>query len=286
MRVLLLSIFAHILSDFVFQTTKMIKEKDAMILKGFLYHGLSTFVAILILLIEYNFFTTIIYATIITLVHVIVDYYKARLTCDGKNTIEYEKRMGRSLVLFLTDQIVHIISIIFIWKSFDFTTERSIIKLLVIIEKLFPFKQNVVEVINNSNTFIDANFKLFTEKQIIYAIIYAYICFGGAVFVPKFLDFLYKKIPNYTEKMFEDEISQIEKQVNIGKYIGIMERALILTIYIEGSITGIAAVITTKSLARFSKLNNKDFAEYYLIGTFTSFSLAIAGGLLLKFILK
>lgn len=286
MRVLLLSIFAHILSDFVFQTTKMIKEKDAMMLKGFLYHGLSTCVAILILLIEYNFFTTIIYATIITLVHVIVDYYKAKLTCDGKNTIEYEKRMGRSLVLFLTDQIVHIISIIFIWKSFDFTTEGSIIKLLVIIEKLFPFKQDVVEVINSSNTFINANCKLFTEKQIIYAIIYAYICFGGAVFVPKFLDFIYKKIPNYTEKMFEDEISQIEKQVNIGKYIGIMERALILTIYIEGSITGIAAVITTKSLARFSKLNNKDFAEYYLIGTFTSFSLAIAGGLLLKFILK
>jgi hypothetical protein len=40
------------------------------------------------------------------------------------------------------------------------------------------------------------------------------------------------------------------------------------------------------SIARYKELDNKDFAEYYLIGTMLSMLIALFGGLLIKAILK
>ena len=45
----------------------------------------------------------------------------------------------------------------------------------------------------------------------------------------------------------------------------------------EPSMVGFA--LTAKSIARFKKLDDSSFAEYFLIGTFISFILAIAGGI-------
>lgn len=67
-----------------------------------------------------------------------------------------------------------------------------------------------------------------------------------------------------------------------GKYIGILERAIILTLVIHDSIGAVALVFTAKSIARFNELKDKDFAEYYIVGTLISLLIAIAGGLFLK----
>jgi hypothetical protein len=44
----------------------------------------------------------------------------------------------------------------------------------------------------------------------------------------------------------------------------------------------VAIVLTAKSIARFKEFDNKDFAEYYLIGTLTSTLIAILGGLFVQ----
>ena len=41
-------------------------------------------------------------------------------------------------------------------------------------------------------------------------------------------------------------------------------------------------VLTAKSIARFKQMENKDFAEKYLIGTLTSFLIALISVLILK----
>ena len=69
------------------------------------------------------------------------------------------------------------------------------------------------------------------------------------------------------------------KEVAAGKYIGILERILILTLTVTGNISAISVVFAAKSIARFSELSNKQFAEYYLVGTLLSFLLALAGGM-------
>jgi hypothetical protein len=70
-----------------------------------------------------------------------------------------------------------------------------------------------------------------------------------------------------------------EKGVAAGKYIGILERTLILILAATGNISAIGVVFAAKSIARFSELSKKQFAEYYLVGTLLSFLLALAGGM-------
>ncbi len=55
-----------------------------------------------------------------------------------------------------------------------------------------------------------------------------------------------------------------------GKWIGILERTFVYFLIIFNQIGAIAIIIALKSLARFNELNDKTFAEYFLIGSFLS----------------
>lgn len=68
---------------------------------------------------------------------------------------------------------------------------------------------------------------------------------------------------------------------NAGKWIGYLERILILTFIFTGNIEGVGFLLAAKSVFRFGELNRaKDIktTEYVLIGTFTSFTIAIMLG--------
>ena len=67
-----------------------------------------------------------------------------------------------------------------------------------------------------------------------------------------------------------------------GRIIGIIERILMYYFVIEGNLTSIGFILAAKSFTRFKELNDKDFAEYVLIGTLLSAFLAIATGILVK----
>jgi hypothetical protein len=66
----------------------------------------------------------------------------------------------------------------------------------------------------------------------------------------------------------------------IGATIGILERLLIVTFVLTGSTAAIGFVVAAKTLARFKQLDDRDFAEYYLLGTLASVSVALGSGLL------
>lgn len=73
---------------------------------------------------------------------------------------------------------------------------------------------------------------------------------------------------------------------NTGEWIGILERIITLSFVLTDSYTAIAFALTAKSIARFKELENKDFAEYYLLGTSASVATALLAGIILKFILN
>ncbi|MBN1454629.1 MAG: hypothetical protein JW945_00030 [Methanomicrobia archaeon] len=64
-----------------------------------------------------------------------------------------------------------------------------------------------------------------------------------------------------------------------GLVIGILERIFVLTRVLYGQFTAIMLVLTAKSIARFEDVKKREFAEYYLIGTFTSMLCALFVGL-------
>jgi hypothetical protein len=66
----------------------------------------------------------------------------------------------------------------------------------------------------------------------------------------------------------------------VGSTIGILERILIVVFVLTGTDVAIGFVVAAKTLARFRLLDDRDFAEYYLLGTLASVSVAIVTALI------
>lgn len=70
-----------------------------------------------------------------------------------------------------------------------------------------------------------------------------------------------------------------------GRMIGFLERALALTLIFVGEYAAIGLIIAAKSLARFKALDNREFAEYFLVGTLASLLLAVLVGVAVRLLL-
>lgn len=94
---------------------------------------------------------------------------------------------------------------------------------------------------------------------------------------------------------WRSEIRDIEKKdavgslTDAGKYIGMLERFLVLTFILSGNASAIGMLIAAKSILRFNDLkgeSSRKMSEYVLIGTLLSFSLCIVTGLIVNSLLK
>jgi hypothetical protein len=71
-----------------------------------------------------------------------------------------------------------------------------------------------------------------------------------------------------------------------GRAIGALERALALTLVLLGEYGAVGWIIAAKSLARFKALEEREFAEYFLVGTLASLLLAVLAGVGLRLLLN
>lgn len=102
-----------------------------------------------------------------------------------------------------------------------------------------------------------------------------------AVLVPTSI--LIKNFIEYEQWVPEDASSR--GLPNAGKWIGYIERVLILTFIFTGNVEGIGFLLAAKSVFRFGDLNKASdikVTEYVLIGTFASFAVAIMIGFVVK----
>lgn len=65
----------------------------------------------------------------------------------------------------------------------------------------------------------------------------------------------------------------------MGATIGVLERALVIALMPGGGPAAVGFVVAAKTLARFRELNNKRFAERYLLGTMASVTIALVSAL-------
>jgi len=78
------------------------------------------------------------------------------------------------------------------------------------------------------------------------------------------------------QKCYKQTVENKEEDIKIGSWIGILEREIILLLGLMGQYGAIGFVLAAKSLARYKQLENKSFAEKYLVGTLLSALIAIA----------
>jgi hypothetical protein len=77
------------------------------------------------------------------------------------------------------------------------------------------------------------------------------------------------------------QIPDADSLGNAGKWIGIIERIIILVLVLNHQYASVGLLITAKSLLRFNEPNRLEVkTEYLLIGTLISFSIAILTGII------
>jgi|GEM_PF-4564509 len=117
------------------------------------------------------------------------------------------------------------------------------------------------------------------HHTLLYGIGYLFVIDGGTTIVKGVLN----KFPIIMQKVVHDNNNNRQEfeMKNAGELIGIVERLLILTFVLKGSYEAVAFAVAAKSIARFKELDDKNFAEYYLIGTSVSVAVAVGVGILL-----
>jgi Protein of unknown function (DUF3307) len=84
-------------------------------------------------------------------------------------------------------------------------------------------------------------------------------------------------------KQWRDKIADAESLANAGKWIGIIERIIILIFVLLSQYSAIGLLVAAKGIIRFNEKDRPEIkTEYLVIGTLMSMGLAIVTGLVLK----
>ncbi len=257
MESLLLTLIGHGISDFMLQSERMVEGKQQFNWGGFVRHGLVTGLTLIFVLHGYEFFPVLIFAAVLAILHSLIDWFKALASSRFAKRLEW--------VVFLIDQALHLTAIFTVWQFFTLPENpavQSMYQALLTPKSITALAQSLM--IGESWS---------ANRILVVIMVYLYVCLGGA--------FLLRGLLNGGNA----SAGAGSNPRRSGTLIGIAERFLVLLFVQSGSLGSVAFIFTAKSIARFNELNDKAFAEYYLIGTLFSTALAISGGFFLNYLM-
>ncbi|MCW3119716.1 MAG: hypothetical protein JWM28_3798 [Chitinophagaceae bacterium] len=225
-------LLAHLLTDFLLQPTRWVKEKNNKhFSSGYLY--LHTVLTALLAWI----FTGWMYwqtALIIFTTHTLIDGWKSY----QPDKVKY----------FLIDQFLHLLVIMSCWW-FSFYDIPQL-------------KQLWIHLNSDNNLWI-----------IVTAVVF--LVWPSAIMIGQLT------------KKWREQLVDSETLGNAGKWIGIVERILILIFVLRSQYEVIGLLMAAKGLLRFNENNRPEIkTEYLLIGTLISISLAIITGLTVNYLIS
>lgn len=273
MHLLLFLIVLHLLSDFVFQSDKLVAEKynfytrssKIMTFKNpLLRHMVIVFLMMQVLNLFFSpWYWVVCLSLLITISHLVLDHYKL---IQSRKKIRKKVKVMSDLFLFAFDQVAHI-GLIFVLSSF-FKIAAS--------AKYLPLIGQYKTAINNGQWKIPS----VSDEILMSVIVVILFSYVAGFFISFFLDNLKanKKAEQDTTRL----ISEHEKK--IGLKIGLIERLLVIIFVAANQYGALGLILAGKSLARYEDLKDKAFAEYYLFGTLLSFLFGVVGGMLVRII--
>jgi hypothetical protein len=218
---------------------------------------------------------------IVGLLHFMID--------TGKVYVEQQlRRLSRStkLFLFLLDQLLHIVVIFGVLYLVDYLSFASAWECLI---KLVQGKPVIL-----------------TPAEKILAILIVVLCatvVSGVIVqivtepVPTNELYLVDEKVIVTETSDMGQVTQKERRTETsyardtrqgiprGTVIGYLERLIVVFVVCVGDYSVLGFIVAAKSLARFKKLDNQEWAEYFLVGTLCSLLCGALSGFALKLFL-
>jgi Protein of unknown function (DUF3307) len=244
-RTILALYLAHLLTDFVLQTSPMVKQKRSGAAAGYAKHGAVYFAcaaAVTGFFVRGVFLSLRFQAAVLglTLVHLGIDWCKIAW---GRRTAWAE-----GTTAFAIDQWAHFVTIVAAgcWIA-RVGPSRVLLNFLGVMRA--P-----------------------SDRVLLLMVVYVGVIFGGGYLIR----FLTRPLLPHLQ------VSESPLQLsNAGMYIGWLERFLVMTALFLRSPATAGLILAAKSIARYPEFKKEQFAEYFLIGTLLSLSAAILGGMIL-----
>lgn len=239
---------AHVLGDFLFQTERMVAGKRDGAARAYLIHGVVHLALLAGTTWPFLSWRLLLGWALLVALH---------LGVDGlKETIGRRARTAAAHVwLFLVDQWLHVVVILqtTLWLGPRLSESMHVESLLGAPASLW------------------APWLLTTRFWQVVAV-YGYVLLAAAVLIRLVLQAtgLGNAPPGQAGS------------ARAGTWIGILERGLILSLLLVQAEAAVGFILAAKSIARFKELEERNFAEYYLVGTLLSVGIALAGYLVLR----
>lgn len=234
-------VLGHILGDFVLQSDACARKKNLespALITHCLYYFVGMFIGALFGL---PLVSAFLCALGISITHAVFDWLMRRW-------LQRREAEESSLSLFLLDQAAHILVVLIVACALTGATGAPCIQ---------AFWGSIVSPVSDT-AYFDAvlvlTLTLFCWKP-------------SAVLVRKILE---------ATRAGNDEQEEESSTQKAGRVIGALERWIVLALGLSGNVGAIGLVVAAKGLARFNKIGeDKNFAEVFLVGTFSSVLLAI-----------
>ncbi|MBU9712030.1 DUF3307 domain-containing protein [Evansella tamaricis] len=293
MEVLIL-LLAHLIGDFYFQTDKMVKNKRKFLKRHLIHQFLLGFIALFFIYLFLEgtsfWYHVILPVILLTCAHWLIDIgkIKAEAQLEGK----FGKLNSWKGALFVIDQLFHLLSIVLISLWFFQVDMTSGGNTILVVFRLVEGSQpsfNVLEkvllllIMIMITTTVSGHF----IRNLLGSLTNHIALFEGKYSIKDTRNGQ-GYIPSDQKTSISEEITYTvmkNQDLSRGKVIGYLERLLVIILILNDSIGSIAFIIAAKSITRFKQLDDRDWAEYFLLGTLTSIFLAIVYGFLIKFIL-
>lgn len=286
MLIILLLFLAHLITDFWLQFESLARKNKQQFI-WYMFHVLLTnmFVLLIIWGIFYQFVNPINHfllpILLIVIMYFIIDVCTSKFLYSEK-TISIRK----TLVAFSLKQVSHLTTILIVCLLFFHMTPTTIansvkqlfIKGNGIINFDVPTIVILILIIIILATSVSGQF----IKLLVGSLPSDFANFEGAFTLNHKAEI---KPENFTrhESLYSEQyhyLTYSHPAPSRGKMIGYIERLLVILLTITGAYSAIAFIVAAKSIARFKQLDDRNWAEYFLLGTLTSILIGLSLGLL------
>jgi hypothetical protein len=280
-------ILAHFIADFYLQTEKMVNDKKKYLMLHLFHHFLITLITLAALFFVKDFsdffYTVIALSILIVVLHGLIDWIKIFLQ---EKVMRVKQRNGLNLILFVGDQVLHLIAIL---VACHFLLDVDFNELFENILIALQLKDGIIadKTLAESTLFILIMFILITSvtghfiKIMLGSLTKHLSLFEGKYTLRDVA------VSTTSQKSLSEEYTYMvmkHQDLSRGKVIGYLERLLVVALILMGSFPAVGFIVAAKSLTRFKQMDDRDWAEYFLLGTLTSFLFAIVYGIILKII--
>ena len=247
-RAFLAIYLGHLLTDFILQSHRLVEQKRRGKIAAYGLHGLIHYlstIAILGFVMRGSLFSLRAHLVVaaLTLVHLLIDFGKIKLAAN------YSVRNGAGA--YITDQVFHFLTVVF---------AAWLLPPGVPLGELGALVQNARSIPN---------------RFLAVPVIYAAVIFGGGYLIRSLVGSLAASVKSHSQEGTTEQLQ------NAGLYIGWLERFLVVTALLVQSPATVGLILTAKSIARYPEFKTERFAEYFLIGTLLSISIALLAGAVL-----